>query len=129
MPRTLRRWRLLKKPPGHLGSDPGGPPERSPHRTMVAGRGACGQKNKIARRWARRGTRPRAPHDQRTSSVYIFGAICPQEGKGAALVLPRCDTQAMSLHLAEVAQAVAPGAHGVMLMDRAGWHRTKDLVV
>ena len=47
-----------------------------------------GQKNKIARRWARRGTRPRAPHDQRTSSVYIFGA---------ALVLPRCDTQAMSL--------------------------------
>ena len=88
-----------------------------------------GQKNKIARRWARRGTRPRAPHDQRTSSVYIFGAICPQQGKGAALVLPRCDTQAMSLHLAEVAQAVAPGAHGVMLMDRAGWHRAKDLVV
>jgi putative transposase len=88
-----------------------------------------GQKNKIARRWARRGTRPRAPHDQRTSSVYIFGAICPQQGKGAALVLPRCDTQAMSLHLAEVAQAVAPGAHGVLLMDRAGWHRAKDLVV
>ena len=88
-----------------------------------------GQKNKIARRWARRGTRPRAPHDQRTSSVYIFGAICPQQGKGAALVMPRCDTQAMSLHLAEVAQAVAPGAHGVMLMDRAGWHRAEDLVV
>ena len=35
----------------------------------------------------------------------------------------------MSLHLAEVAQAVAPGAHGVMLMDRAGWHRAKELVV
>ena len=35
----------------------------------------------------------------------------------------------MGLHLAEVAQAVAPGAHGVMLMDRAGWHRAKDLVV
>ena len=60
-----------------------------------------GQKNKIARRWARRGTRPRAPQDQRTSSVYIFGAICPQQGKGAALVLPRCDTPAMNLHLAE----------------------------
>jgi hypothetical protein len=35
----------------------------------------------------------------------------------------------MSLPLAEVAQAVAPGAHGVMLMDRAGWHCTKDLAV
>ena len=40
-----------------------------------------GQKNKIARRWARRGTRPRAPHDQRTSSVYIFGAICPRRAR------------------------------------------------
>ena len=87
-----------------------------------------GQKNKIARRWARRGTRPRAAHDQRTSSAYIFGAICPQEGKGAALVLPRCDTHAMNLHLAEVAQAVTPGSHGVILMDQAGWHSAKDLV-
>src|SRR5438309_9338513 len=34
-----------------------------------------GQKNKITRRWARRGTRPSAPHDQRTRSAYIFGAI------------------------------------------------------
>src|SRR3954454_3866693 len=42
MPRTLRRWSFLKKSPGHLGSDPGGPPERYPPRTMVAGRGARG---------------------------------------------------------------------------------------
>ena len=34
-----------------------------------------GQKNKITRRWARRGTRPRAPHDQRTKWAYIFGAL------------------------------------------------------
>ena len=44
-----------------------------------------GQKNKITRRWARRGSRPSAPHDQRTASTYIFGAICPKDGKGAAL--------------------------------------------
>jgi hypothetical protein len=59
-----------------------------------------GQKNKITRRWAKRGTRPSAPHDQRTASTYIFGAICPKEGKGAALVLPTCNTEAMNLHLA-----------------------------
>ncbi len=28
----------------------------------------------------------------------------------------------MSLHLAEIAAAVAPGAHGVLLLDQAGWH-------
>jgi len=35
----------------------------------------------------------------------------------------------MSLHLADVAPAVAPGAHAALLMDRAGWHCAKDLVV
>ena len=44
-----------------------------------------GQKNKITRRWAKRGTRPAAARDQRTASANIFGAICPKEGKGAAL--------------------------------------------
>jgi DDE superfamily endonuclease len=88
-----------------------------------------GQKNKITRRWARRGSRPSAPQDQRTKSSYIFGAICPITGKGAALVLPRCNTAAMSLHLAEIAIAVAPGAHAVLLMDQAGWHLSHQLVV
>src|SRR4051812_45187815 len=32
----------FKKPPGPTGDDPGGPPERHPPRTMVAGRGARG---------------------------------------------------------------------------------------
>jgi transposase len=88
-----------------------------------------GQKTKLTRRWARRGTRPSAPQDQRTASTYIFGAICPKQGKGAALVLPRCNTAAMSLHLAEIAATVAPGAHAVLLMDQAGWHLSHHLVV
>ena len=67
-----------------------------------------GQKNKITRRWAKRGTRPRAPHDQRTRSAYIFGAICPKEGKAAALVLPFCNSVAMTLHLEEISGFVAP---------------------
>ena len=88
-----------------------------------------GQKNKSTRRWAKRGTRPVAPHDQRTASTYIFGAICPRAGKGAAVVLPRCNTQAMALHLAEIAQAVAPGAHAALLVDQAGWHTSRKLAV
>ena len=81
-----------------------------------------GQKNKITRRWAKRGTRPVAPHDQRTQSVYIFGAICPVQGKAAGLILPFCNIAAMNLHLADISQAVAANAHAVVLMDQAGWH-------
>lgn len=33
----------------------------------------------------------------------------------------------MNAHLAEIAQAVAPGAHAVILMDQAGWHTTDRL--
>ena len=88
-----------------------------------------GQKNKITRRWAKRGTRPRAPHDQRTKSAYIFGAICPDRGVGAALVLPRCNTQAMQWHLEEISSQVTPGAHAVVMMGQAGWHTTDKLTL
>ena len=88
-----------------------------------------GQKNKITRRWARRGTRPSAPHDQRTQSAYIFGAICPAKGKGAGLVMPRCDSEAMTSHLTEISAMVAHGAHAVVLLDRAGWHLSGALEV
>ena len=88
-----------------------------------------GQKNKITRRWAKRGSRPSAPRDQRTASSYIFGAICPERGVGAGLVLPWCNSATMSLHLAEISQAVSPGAHAVVLLDQAGWHTSPKLNV
>ena len=86
-----------------------------------------GQKNKITRRWAKRGTRPLSPRDQRTCSAYIFGAICPKEGKGAGLVMPFCNSTTMEMHLAEISQAVY--AHAVLLMDQAGWHSSAKLDV
>ncbi len=68
-----------------------------------------------------------APHDQRTRSAYIFGAICPARGTGAGLILPFCNTAAMALHLAEIARMVAPGAHAIVLLDQAGWHLSTKL--
>src|SRR5260370_15383728 len=88
----------------------------------LADEARAGRKNKLTGRWAKRGTRPSAPRDQRTASTYIFGALCPKRGKGAALILPACNTEAMNLHLAEIAAAIAPAAHAVLLVDQAGWH-------
>ena len=61
--------------------------------------------------------------------AYIFGAICPKKGKGAGLVLPYCDTGAMNEHLKEISIAVDPGAHAVLILDQAGWHKTPKLEV
>ena len=77
-----------------------------------------GQKNKHARRWAR----PRTPHDQRTRSAYIFDAICPERGIGAAIVQQCCNTAAMQQHLEEISAQVWPRAHALMILDRAGCH-------
>jgi len=35
----------------------------------------------------------------------------------------------MTLHLEEIARAVAPGAHAVLLLDQAGWHLSARLLV
>jgi transposase len=82
-------------------------------------------------RWfvGRRGTRPRQPADQRYESAYLFGAICPTRGTGAAFALPFADTEAMQLHLDEISRRVAKGAHAVLLLDRAGWHTTAKLEI
>src|SRR5690349_24268207 len=84
-----------------------------------------GQKNKLTYRWARKGSRPRATHDQRTQSTYLFGAVCPEHGTGAALVLPVCNSEAMQLHLNAIAGKVSPGAHAIVILDQAGWHGAK----
>lgn len=88
-----------------------------------------GQKNGVVRQWARRGSRPRQPADQRYDSAYLFGAICPARGTGAGLAMPYADAQAMQHHLDEIARTVARGAHAVLLLDRAGWHTCAQLVV
>ena len=42
-------------------------------------------------------------------------------------MLPFSNTAAMQIHLNEISRHVAPKAHGVVLMDRAGWHTTGKL--
>src|SRR4051794_3651057 len=129
MPRTRRRFPLLKNFPARLEAIAKAEAHGKVIEIWFADEARIGQKNKITRRWAKRGTRPSAPKDQRTASAYIFGAICPAEGKGAGLVLPRCTTEGMTLHLKKISQAVTPGAHALVLVDQAGWHQSKKLVV
>ncbi|WP_188974073.1 transposase, partial [Neoroseomonas lacus] len=88
-----------------------------------------GQQGTLTRIWARRGGRPERPRDVRYTSAWLFGAICPSRGVGAALVLPEANTDAMNRHLAEIGQAIAPGAHGPLVSDQARWHTTGALVL
>jgi len=62
--------------------------------------------------------------DMRHGSAYLFGAVCPDRGLGAAIIMPTVNTEAMNEHLKEISTQVAAGAHAVLVCDGAGWHQT-----
>lgn len=82
-----------------------------------------GQQGTLTRVWAKQGSRPLRPRDTRYEWTYLFGAVCPARGCGAGLVLPQVNTAAMNLHLDEISRSVTPGAHAVLVLDGAGWHK------
>ena len=87
-----------------------------------------GQKNTLTRVWGQTGSRPAAAKDLGFASAYVFGAVCPIEGKAAALIMPVCNTAAMNHHLSEISSQVAADAHALVILDRAGWHRSQALM-
>lgn len=88
-----------------------------------------GQKNGLVYQWAKKGSRPRQPKDQRYANAYLFGAVCASRDTGVALIMPYANTQAMQKHLDEISAAVAPDAHALVILDKAGWHTTRKLTI
>ena len=88
-----------------------------------------GQQGTLTRIWAKRETRPRAPRDQRYNWAYLFGAACPARAVTAAIVTLEANAATMTLHLEAISAAVEPAAHAAVLVDGAGYHRSRYLRV
>ena len=106
-----------------------------------------GQQGTLTRIWAKRGTRPRIRRDRRftwaklakgsgrrsllewPAEGYLFGAICPARGTGAALVMPVVSIDAMNQHLAEISKCVSISAIALLILDGAGWHGSPQLIL
>lgn len=107
---TVRDWVLAfnaEGPAGLLnGKAPGNPSilndmrdrASNAHRDLVAGRGRVGQKNKITRRWAKRGTRPTMDnHLHRPSPVGSWVMITRTWYKGNERLACGCPIPALRL--------------------------------
>lgn len=84
-----------------------------------------GQQNQTTRIWAPKGSRPRAVKQQQFDYGYLFGAVCPTNGKTEALITPLVNKEAMRQHLQLISEATERGRHAVVIVDGAGWH-TRD---
>ena len=88
-----------------------------------------GQKGRNGHRWWLRGERPRGLCDGRYDWAYVYAAVRPATGEDVCLVMPEVSTGAMSAFLAAFAQALPAGRHAALVLDRAGWHGARALVV
>jgi len=90
-----------------------------------------GLKPLLRRVWVRKGSRPRVIVQTRYQWLYVYGFVHPQTGRTEWLLLPTVTVAVMNLALAHFAQAVGAGASKqvVLVLDRAGWHSSPQLVV
>jgi hypothetical protein len=86
----------------------------------------------IARRvWSLKGQRPRSCGRTRYQWLYLYGFVRPKTGNTFGVLLPRVKAERMSEALAAFAAQADPDGKKVLvvLVDNAGWHRAKTLVV
>ncbi len=87
----------------------------------------AGQQGVLSRVWARKGSRPRIPRDRRFGYCYLFSAACPERKRAVGHVCSRANTVEMNRHFGDISAAVEPGSHAVVVLDGAGWHKSRDL--
>lgn len=78
--------------------------------------------------WAPCGMRPRVPAQFVREYTHAYAAVCPHDGALDSLVLPDVDSPTLSLFLEELARR-HPDELILLVLDGAGWHTAKALVV
>jgi transposase len=90
-----------------------------------------GLKPILRRVWARKGSRVRTVVRPRYQWMYLYGDVLPHSGATSWLLMPTVNTTAFSLALAAFAQeqGVGPSKQVLLVMDQAGWHKGRELLV
>lgn len=101
---------------------------KKPIRLLFQDEARFGRISDRRRCWAPWPLRPAVGQQVIREFLYAMAAICPYDGKMASLVMPWVDAHIMSLFLSHT-KSEFPNQFCVMVLDGAGWHRTKELRV
>lgn len=89
-----------------------------------------GTHSKIGRSWRKTGVRSRVQIKLGFKNFYLYTSINSQSGEQYTLLLPYVNTDCMNLYLKELSDNLKrENKEVVMIMDGAGWHKSKDLEV
>jgi transposase len=88
-----------------------------------------GQKGTLTKMWAEKGSRPTVIKQTRYEWAYMYGAVDPLTGDSSALLARHVNTPTMNEFLRVLSSEVGPNDHVVLVLDRAGWHVSKTLMI
>ena len=97
-------------------------------RVMFQDEGRFGRISDPRHCWAPKGIRPEVPVQIVREYTYVFAAVSPHDGILDSLILPEVNAEMMSLFLEEVS-ARHPDEFILMFLDKAGWHRARQLSI
>jgi len=96
-------------------------------RTFFMDEARLGQQGTLTKVWAPTGSRPTAVKQTKYEWAYLYAAVEPATGESVALLAPNVNTDTFNVFLNMLAAEVKPDEHVVLIMDQAGWHRSKTL--
>lgn len=102
--------------------------DKRPIRIMFEDEARFGRITAVHNSWSPKPYRPVCKVLVSQQYVYAYGAVSIGEGKLESLVLSGCNTTTMQIFLEEISSRHKE-ERVIMVMDGAGWHKSKDLVI
>lgn len=87
-----------------------------------------GTHSKLGHGWFPQGQRTQIPVKLGYKNFYLYSAIDPKTGEDFTLILPKVNTQCLNVFLEQLSQKLGQ-KQIILVMDGAGWHKAKDLLV
>jgi len=81
------------------------------------------------RRWAQKGSAPKADYHGGHLRRTVIGAVQPEGGELFTMRFNGCDTEVFQCYLDHLAEDCppVPGKQDILIMDNASWHKVKSL--
>jgi len=98
-------------------------------RVLFEDEARLGQQGTLTRVWARTGSRPTVIKQTEYQWLHIWAAVEAGSGESWTLLTPDLNTPRMNTLLAGISATLEENDLAVLVLDNAGWHRSKALAV